>query len=81
MASIQTETPRLAGVRALSAFDWIALALLIVGGINWGLVGLLNFDLVATLFGPMSWPSRLVYALVGAAALFAIYLATRLRVR
>ncbi len=43
--------------------------LLIVGGLNWGLVGLLDFDLVATLFGEMSLLSRMVYVLVGLAAI------------
>ena len=47
----------------------ITLLLLIVGGLNWGLVGLLNFDLVAAIFGEMSLLSRIVYALVGASAL------------
>ena len=47
----------------------IALILLIVGGLNWGLVGLLNFDLVAAIFGEMSVLSRAVYALVGLSAL------------
>jgi hypothetical protein len=37
----------------LSALDWIALTLLIIGGLNWGLVGAFNFDLVAFLFGPL----------------------------
>ena len=48
----------------------ITLVLLIVGGLNWGLVGLFQFDLVATLFGEMSAVSRLVYALVGLSALW-----------
>lgn len=46
----------------------IALVLLVVGGLNWGLVGLLNFDLVAALFGTMSFLARTVYSLVGLAA-------------
>ena len=46
------------------------LLLLIVGGLNWGLVGLLDFDLVAALFGDMSLLSRIVYSLVGLSALF-----------
>jgi len=46
----------------------IALILVIVGGLNWGLVGLLDFDLVATIFGEMSMISRVVYVLVGLAA-------------
>ena len=41
-----------------------------VGGLNWGLVGLLNFDLVAALMGPMSLLSRVVYTLVGVSAAY-----------
>ncbi|MFZ2189506.1 MAG: DUF378 domain-containing protein [Candidatus Magasanikiibacteriota bacterium] len=54
----------------LNAFDWIALVLVIVGGLNWGLVGIFKFDLVATIFGDMSMLSRIVYALVGLAAVY-----------
>lgn len=57
----------------LNALDWLALILVIVGGLNWGLVGIFNFDLVATIFGDMSGLSKVVYTLVG---LSAIYLAT-----
>jgi uncharacterized membrane protein YuzA (DUF378 family) len=57
----------------MNAVDWIAMALLIIGGVNWGLVGLFEFDLVATLFGDMSPISRLVYVLVGLSALYSIY--------
>ena len=53
----------------MSIINKITLLLLIVGGLNWGLVGLFNFDLVAALFGDMSLLSRIVYALVGASAL------------
>ena len=59
----------------MKALDLLTLALLIVGGLNWGLVGAAEFDLVATLFGPMSMLSRVVYLLVG---LSAIYQAVRL---
>jgi uncharacterized membrane protein YuzA (DUF378 family) len=50
----------------------ITLILLIVGGLNWGLVGLFDFDLVAALFGAMSPLSRIVYVLVGVAAVYQI---------
>lgn len=50
--------------------DVLAAILLVVGGLNWGMVGLLNFDLVAKIFGEMSLISRLVYMLVGLAALY-----------
>jgi uncharacterized membrane protein YuzA (DUF378 family) len=62
----------------LSTMDWIAMILLIVGGLNWGLVGAFDFDLVAAIFGPMTLLSRLVYILVGLAALYGIYMTTRL---
>lgn len=52
-----------------------ALTLVIVGALNWLLIGLFDFDLVATLFGEMSLLSRIVYSLVGIAGLisFGIY--------
>lgn len=54
----------------MSVLNKITLLLLIVGGLNWGLVGLFEFDLVAAIFGEMSPLSRLVYALVGLSALW-----------
>ena len=50
----------------------VCLALLIVGGLNWGLIGILNFDLVAFIFGGGSLLSRIVYTIVGVAAVCAI---------
>jgi uncharacterized protein len=50
--------------------DVAVAALLVIGGLNWGLVGVLEFDLVATLLGSMSIPSRAVYALVGLSAIY-----------
>lgn len=57
---------------SFNAIDWIAMVLMIVGGLNWGLVGAFNLDLVATLFGEMSGVSRAVYVLVGLAAVYGI---------
>jgi uncharacterized membrane protein YuzA (DUF378 family) len=54
----------------MKVLHMIALILLIVGGLNWGLVGLFHFDLVAALFGEGSALSRIVYVLVGVAALW-----------
>jgi uncharacterized protein len=54
----------------MKSLDITAAALLVIGGLNWGLVGAANFDLVATLFGPMSALSRIVYVLVGVAAVY-----------
>ncbi|WP_410507810.1 DUF378 domain-containing protein [Methanosarcina hadiensis] len=57
--------------------DLIALILVIVGGLNWGLIGLLDFNLVAAIFGEGSALSRIIYILVGLAALYTIYYVTR----
>ena len=57
---------------------WIALILLIVGGVNWLLVGAFNFDLVATLFGDMSPLSSIVYIVVGLAALYVLFMSAKL---
>ncbi|WP_040229061.1 DUF378 domain-containing protein [Bhargavaea cecembensis] len=57
----------------MKALDAIALTLLIVGGLNWLLVGLLDFDLVATLFGGQdALLSKIVYVLVGLSALYCL---------
>lgn len=63
-------------MKNLNVLDWVALALVVVGGLNWGLVGMLEFDLVATIFGDMSILSRVVYTLVG---LSAVYVAIALK--
>ena len=54
----------------MKALKMIAIVLVIVGGLNWGLVGLFNFDLVAAIFGDMSSLSIIVYTLVGLAAIY-----------
>ena len=56
----------------------IAIVLVIVGGLNWGLVGLFNFDLVAAIFGAMSSLSKIVYSLVGLAAIYIIVISKSL---
>jgi uncharacterized protein len=56
----------------MKALNVLTLVLVIVGGLNWGLVGAANFDLVAALFGDGSMLSRLVYLLVAASALYQI---------
>ncbi|MEZ2298509.1 DUF378 domain-containing protein [Variovorax sp. RCC_210] len=61
----------------LSVVDWIALVLMVVGVINWGLVGAFHVDPVATLFGDMSMVSRVVYVLVGLAGLYGLTMPVR----
>lgn len=58
----------------MKVIDKIALVLIIIGAINWGLIGFFNFDLVAAIFGDMSIVSRIVYALVGISGLWGIKL-------
>jgi len=53
-----------------NALGWIALILLVIGGLNWGLVGLFNFDLVAEIFGATSIVADIVYVLVGLSAIW-----------
>jgi len=62
----------------VKALSWIALILVIVGGLNWGLVGLLNLDLVAAIFGAMSVLSRIVYVLVGLSAVYILAISAKL---
>ena len=54
--------------------DKLTLVLVIVGAVNWGLVGLFKFDLVATLFGRNTLLSRIIYALVGVAGGYSVKL-------
>lgn len=55
----------------------IALILVIIGALNWGLIGLFNFNLVSAIFGERSTASKVIYALVGIAGLYTIFLLTR----
>ncbi|KOF56216.1 MULTISPECIES: DUF378 domain-containing protein [Clostridium] len=56
----------------MKTLDIIALLLVIIGSVNWGLIGFFNFDLVAALFGTMTSLTRVIYAIVGIAGLYAI---------
>lgn len=58
----------------MKVVDTIALVLIIIGAINWGLIGIFNFNLVDTLFGTMSVLSRIIYTLVGISGLWGIKL-------
>ena len=56
----------------MKRLDYLALTLVIIGAINWGLIGFFQFDLVAFLFGSLSLISRIIYAVVGIAGLYMI---------
>ena len=64
----------------MKVINAIVLVLIIIGAVNWGLIALFSFDLVAWLFGSMTMLSRLVYGLVGIAGLWAITFFTRISV-
>jgi uncharacterized protein len=66
-------------MRKLSTLDWIALVLVLVGAINWGLIGIFAFDLVAAIFGIMSAFTRIIYTLVGLAAIYILVIISSLR--
>jgi uncharacterized protein len=61
-------------MKKLNTIDWIALVLVIVGGLNWGLVAM-NFDLVEYLVGAWPWLQNTVYGLVGLSAVWMIVVA------
>ena len=58
--------------------DWLALCVLIIGAVNWGLIGFFQFDLIAGVFGGQdSWFSRILYAIVGIAGIYSFCLFNR----
>ena len=63
----------------MKGLDYTLLTLVIIGAINWGLIGFFQFDLVAFIFGNMSWLSRILYALVGLSGLYMISAYGRIR--
>lgn len=62
----------------LNGLDWVALILVIIGGLNWGLVGLFKWNLVSAIFGDMTMISRVVYVLVGLAAVYLLAISMNL---
>ena len=54
------------------AIDAVILTLVIIGAVNWGLIGFFGFNLVSAVFGSMTWVSRIIYALVGLGGLYLI---------
>ena len=63
----------------MKVLDYVALALTVIGAVNWGLIGFFRFDLVAFLFGDMTALSRIIYGLVGIAGLYCISVFGRIR--
>lgn len=65
-------------MKKMNAVDWITMILVVVGGLNWGLIGLFKLDLVAAIFGDMSAISRVVYVLVGVSAVYMLLMAGKM---
>ena len=63
----------------MKIWDWVAIVLLLVGGLNWGLVGLFNFDLVTQIFGFGSTLTKIVYVLVGISAVYSIFALSKIK--
>ncbi len=61
----------------MSSLDWVASILVIVGGLNWGLVGAFNYNLVDSVFGVESVIARIIYVLVGLSALWMVMLVSK----
>ena len=73
------QSPGLATSRhSVAWLDYLAMALMIIGGLNWASVGLFGADVIANLFGVGTPSARVIYVLVGLAALYGIYLASRM---
>jgi hypothetical protein len=63
--------------RRWSGLDWVAIVLVVIGALNWGLVGLFKFDLVAAVFGGLSALSRIIYVVVAIAGLYLLSVAIK----
>lgn len=57
-------------MKNLGFWTWLALVLLIIGGLNWGLIGFFSYDLVEAIFGDMTTITRIIYSLVGLSAIY-----------
>lgn len=63
----------------MKTLDYIALVLVAIGAINWGLIGFFEFDLVKSILGNMTLVSRIVYAVIGISGLYSLSFFGRLR--
>lgn len=63
----------------MKVLDYICLSLVLIGAINWGLIGFFSFDLVAVIFGDMTIVSRIIYAIIGIAGLYGLSYFGRLK--
>ncbi|MFA5126857.1 MAG: DUF378 domain-containing protein [Patescibacteria group bacterium] len=65
-------------MKNLNGLDWLLLILLIIGGLNWGLVGLFDFNLVEALFGSVMIIAKIIYIVVGVSAVYILAISGKL---
>ena len=66
-------------MKQLNPLDWLALILVIIGGINWGIIGISGIDLVESFSGEMWYIPRIIYVLVGLSAVYLLRISLKLR--
>jgi len=59
--------------KRMSGWEWLAYVLVVVGAISWGLVGLVDWNLIDAIFGTVEWLIQLVYVLIGLSGLWILY--------
>ena len=67
--------------KTMNVLDYIAFVLLVVGGLNWGPVGIANVNVVGILTGSLTWLARIIYTLVGVSAGYGVYTLIKLAMR
>jgi uncharacterized membrane protein YuzA (DUF378 family) len=72
------QASRVSRADTFSTADRVAFSVAVMGGLNWGLIGVFSFDPVATLLGDHSMPARVAYLLFGLSSIYATYTATKL---
>jgi uncharacterized protein len=60
-------------MKKFNTLDWLAVVVLVIGGVNWGMIGVFDINLVSALFGEMTVLTRIVYVLVGLSALYVLF--------
>lgn len=61
-----------------NTLDWVSTVLVIIGAVNWGLIGLFDFNLVSAIFGAFSAVTRIIYVIVGLAGLYMVATAAKM---
>ena len=67
-------------MKKLSILDWVVVALLIIGGLNWGILGIFGVNVVGAIFGEMTALTRIIYALVGLSAVYGLFIPSKVMI-